>query len=92
MTISYSMTNTHVENSYLLTTQKAIREQVKEILEYRNITKRPVTRSINSYVREWRGHNRLYKWDIARSHTKDVDLNENNSIFEEIIWLIIGGI
>ena len=92
MNISYSMTNTHVENSYLLTTRKAIKEQVEEIIDYRNVTKRLVTRSINSYVREWRGHNRLYNWNIARSHTKDVDLNENNSIFEELAWLIIGGI
>ena len=70
----------------------AIREEVEEIVDYRKITKRPVTRSINSYVREWRGHNRLYKWGIARSHTRDVDLNENNNIIEELLWLILGGI
>ena len=92
MEINYSQNNTQVKNSYLLSTKNAIREEVEEIVDYRKITKRPVTRSINSYVREWRGHNRLYKWGIARSHTRDVDLNENNNIIEELLWLILGGI
>lgn len=92
MEVNYSQNNTQVKNSYLLSTTKAIREEVEEIVDYRKMTKRPVTRSINSYVREWRGHNRLYKWGIARSHTRDVDLNENNNIIEELLWLILGGI
>lgn len=92
MEISYSQNNTQVKNSYLLSTKNAIREEVEEIIDYRKLTKRPVTRSVNSYVREWRGHNKLYKWNIARSHTKDVDLNENNNIIEELLWLILGGI
>lgn len=92
MEVNYSQNNTQVKNSYLLSTKNAIREEVEEIVDYRKITKRPVTRSINSYVREWRGHNRLYKWGIARSHTRDVDLNENNNIIEELLWLILGGV
>ena len=92
MNIIYSKYNTHVENSYLLTTRQAIKEKVEEIIEYRNMTKRPVSRSTGSYIREWVGHNRLYNWNIARNHTKDVDLDENMSMFWEIVWLIIGGI
>lgn len=92
MEVNYSQNNTQVKNSYLLSTTKAIKEEVEEIVDYRKMTKRPVTRSINSYVREWRGHNRLYKWGIARNHTRDVDLNENNNIIEELLWLILGGV
>lgn len=33
--------------------------------------------NVNSMIREWRAHNLLYALGIARSHTKDVDLNEN---------------
>jgi len=92
MEVNYSQNNTQVKNSYLLSTTNAIREEVEEIVDYRKMTKRPVTRSINSYVREWRGHNRLYKWGLFKNHTRDVDLNENNNIIEELLWLILGGI
>ena len=90
MQIVYSPNNTKVINSYLLSTRKAIKEEVEWIKENRIARNYKVSRTTNSYVREWLGHNRLYKWNIARSHTKDVDLNENQNIFEKIIWLIIG--
>lgn len=90
MQIIYSPNNTKVINSYLLSTRKAIKEEVEWIKENRIARHYKVNRTTNSYVREWLGHNRLYKWNIARSHTRDVDLNENQNIFEKIIWLIIG--
>lgn len=96
---SYNKNNTHVKNSYMLTTKKAIRDEVDWIITGRKARKLPVTRSVNSYVREWRGYNRLYKRGILQSHTKEVDLDEYigfigkiKGIFNEIIWLIIGGI
>ena len=99
LNISYSELNTHVENSYLLTTRQAIKEKVEEIIDYRNITKRPVSRSIGSYVREWKAHNKLYEKHYKIDHTKDVDLEERittwqkiKGIFMDLIWLIIGGI
>ena len=96
---SYSKDNTHVKNSYMLTTKKAIREEVDWIILCRKARKLPVTRSANSYVREWRGHNRLYNKGLFKSHTKEVDLEERitikdkiKGIFMDLIWLIIGGI
>ena len=32
-------------------------------------------RSVASYIREWRAHNLLYKWNIKVESTKDVDLD-----------------
>lgn len=92
MEVSYSPYNTKVLNSYLLTTKKAIREEVQWIKENREARGYIVSRTTNSYVREWKGHNRLYKWNILRNHTKDVDLDENMSLFWEIVWIILGGI
>lgn len=96
---SYSKDNTHVKNSYMLTTKKAIRDEVDWIILCRIARKLPVTRSVNSYVREWRGHNRLYKRGILPSHTKEVDLEEYigvlgkiKGIFLELVWLVLGGI
>lgn len=90
MQIVYSPNNTKVINSYLLSTRKAIKEEVEWIKENRKARNYKVNRTTNSYAREWLGHNRLYKWNIARSHTRDVDLNEKQNLFEKIIWLIIG--
>ena len=87
MKISYTEDNTHVEDSYLI---GDIKIEVMEIIRERHRRQLQVTRSFDSYAREWKGHNRLYKLHLFRKHTKDVDLNENNSIFEELIWLIIG--
>jgi len=47
-------------------------------------------RSLKSYVREWRAHNRLYKLGLFKSHTKDVDLNVNESIFRRILYFFLG--
>ena len=90
--IIYTKDNTKVIDSYKITDRNEIRKQVLWIIEERKIRKYPITRTVNSYVREWIGHNRLYEIGYKQDHTKDADLNENNSIIEEIIWLIIGGI
>lgn len=95
----YSKDNTHVTNSYMLTSRNGIKKEVEWIIEARKLREYPVTRSVNSYIREWRGHNRLYKLGLYKSHTKDVDLEERitilgkiKGIFLEVVWFILGGI
>lgn len=88
MKIEYSENNTHVEDSYKYTDYNL---NVGYIIRERTLRKLKVTRSFESYVREWRGHNRLYYLHLFRSHTKDVDLDEDMSMLWELIWLIIGG-
>ena len=90
MKITYTKENTHVEDSYQIKLRKSIENEVDYIIEIRKARKLPVTRTTNSYVREWKGHNNLYNLGLFTSHTKDVDLEENISIFKEIIWLILG--
>lgn len=92
MKITYTKDNTHVEDSYQIKLRKSIENEIDWIKSIRKARKLPVTRTNNSYVREWVGHNRLYRLGIRRDHTASVDLNENNSLFEELLWLILGGI
>lgn len=87
MRASYSKNCTTVYNSYLI---KDISYAVDEIIAHRKSIGYPVTRTKSSYVSEWKAHNRLYNLGIARSHTKDVDLEENLSKKTEIIWRILG--
>lgn len=83
--------NTHIENSYLIKTRKAIREEVETIIFIREAKMYPITRSIGSYVNEWKAHNRLYRLGLFVSHTKDTDLEEPQSLIYRIIWFILGG-
>lgn len=87
MKITYSENNTHVEDSY---TTDNYNLNVCYIIRERTLRKLKVTRSFESYVREWRGHNRLYERGIKQDHTKSVDLEEPQSLFWRIVWLIIG--
>lgn len=87
MKISYSENNTHVEDSYKETN---INLSVSYIIRERYLRHLPQTRTFESYVREWKGHNRLYNLGLFRSHTKDVDLEEPSKWYLELIWMIIG--
>lgn len=90
--VSYSIDNTHIKNSYLIKTRKIIKEETIKIMAEREAKGYNVSRTINSYVREWIGHNRLYRWGICKERTRDVDLEENTNLFKDLVWLILGGI
>lgn len=75
--IIVSKDNVHIEDSYT-----AGNKVIKDIISYLKkiysedrdciITRRKK----GSLIREWRAHNVLYKWGLFKSHTKDVDLND----------------
>ena len=86
MEIKYTKNCTKIYDSYKYNAH----EVVDEIMKSRYEIKLPITRDHMSYVRELKGHNRLYKLGIARNRTKDVDLEENQSKLWELIWRIVG--
>lgn len=47
-------------------------------------------RTIFSWIREWKAHNRLYKLRLFREHTRDCDLEENEKWYRLIIYQILG--
>lgn len=47
------------------------------------------SRSNESLIREWKGHNLLYKFNILPSHTKDVDLDINRNAFYDIGYFLM---
>lgn len=78
-----------VRNSY----RTANRSHINSILIYiADLAPNMVTnkRSINSLCNEWRAHTRLYNLGIARSHTRDVDLEYPQSALHSIAWTILG--
>lgn len=46
-------------------------------------------RTIKSYYNEILAHKRLYNLHLFRTHTKDVDLEENTKLLNEIIWKVL---
>lgn len=87
MEIKYTKNCTKIYDGYKC---NDVDKLVDEIIKTRYGKKLPITRDHTSYVREIKAHNRLYKLGIARSHTKDVDLEENIAKNNELIWRIIG--
>ena len=90
MRIIYKENCTKVINSYQVQKEKDIKYYVKCIIANRKMNNLPVTRDFNSYVGEWKAHNRLYNLGIKKDHTKDVDMEENISRKNEIFWRILG--
>lgn len=78
-----------VRDSY----KTAHRSLVKQVLQYvatqapNNVTH---NRSMFSLCNEWIAHTHLYNLGIARSHTRDVDLEYPQSAIHSIAWTIIG--
>ena len=77
--------NHQVKNSYTYTNDE-IERQVNELYAYYKLSHK---RSINSYIREWKAHNWLYRHNLFTSHTRDVDLNDDESLLRRIGYFIV---
>lgn len=82
--ISITENNIHIENSYNVSTEAEMRKILFSALPYTKIT-----RSTTSCIREWKAHNVLYRWNIARSRTADVDINENETNFHKLCYFFL---
>ena len=47
-------------------------------------------RTLKSWVKEWKAHNRLYKLGLFRKHTKDCDLEENEKWWRLLAYQFLG--
>lgn len=84
--------NIHIQNSFLKKSKKEIENfllKLRDTKEFQQLQKLGYARSLKSQLREWCAHNFLYYNNLFISHTKDVDLNQNENIFRRIIYYII---
>jgi ABC-type siderophore export system fused ATPase/permease subunit len=89
MRVEYTKNNTKVYDSYKYS-NKEIEQAVQTIIDTRKELGLPVTRTKQSYISEWKSHNRLYKLGIQRHRTKDVDLEEEINSIRNFLYLILG--
>ena len=87
MNIEYNKKKTTIYDSYLM---KNVSKEVKEIIKERKEKGYKTNRTLNSYIRETKAHNRLYKLGLFKNHTKNTDLEENIKLWKEITYSIIG--
>ena len=90
MPIEVSKNNIHIEDSYLINKRSDMQLVLDNIranysIEYCEVLKR----TDKSLIREWFSHNILYNLHLFRDHTKDVDLNYQQSKIVEIMYFII---
>ena len=87
--ITVTTNNIHITDGWKTTDKKVmedaltwVKENEPECLVF--------NRKMKSLVREWTGHNRLYRLGLFKSHTKDVDLEYPIKWYYNLIWNIIG--
>ena len=90
--IIYYEDYTVVTNSYLLDDDEV--ERVANEIAYSRSCKYDwkcdYFRSEESYIREIKAHNRLYKLGLFKKHTINTDLEENQNIILKLIYELIG--
>lgn len=85
--IEYNEENVRIKDSYKIRTK----EYMKLILtQFKIRTGFKSKRSIGSWIKEWKSHNRLYRLGLFRKHTVDCDLEENERFHRLIAYEIIG--
>ena len=89
MQVEFHERYTKVYDSYKYTNSE-IEQAVYVIIERRKELGLPVTRSAQSYISEWKSHNRLYKIGYQRSRTKDVDLEEEIDKTRDFLYSLFG--
>lgn len=85
--IQYNQENVRIVNSYKITNKEYMEHILKE---FRKRTGYKSKRTIKSWLKEWKSHNRLYKLGLFQIHTKDCDLEENEKLHRLLAYQIIG--
>ena len=81
--------NVRIIDSYKVTDETIM---IKWLTEIRNNAREQgfeYKRTNKSWIREWKAHNWLYARNIQKLQTKDVDLNENESLWKRLGYFIL---
>lgn len=82
--------NVKVIDSYKYKDDKIKKEFIDYLFKIPQVEKMFVNkRTKKSLIAEWKAHNTLYKFNIYRSRTKDVDLDIKESFFRKLLYNII---
>lgn len=77
-----------VFDSYLVKDDAEKTKILEEIMADPAYAEMPRTRSLKSYLKEWKAHNTLYNWGWFKDRTQNVNLDEKDGE-TNIIWSIL---
>lgn len=80
--------NIRIIDSYRIKDKKLMKKIILDILDKAPIYK--TKRSIRSLIREWRSHNIFYNKGWFIKHTKDCDLEANESLYRRFVYFFLG--
>lgn len=85
--IQYNSKNVRIMDSYQV---RNVKDMIIVLRLFKIKTDYRSKRSLKSWIKEWKAHNRLYRLGLFRSHTKDCDLEENEKLHRLIAYQILG--
>ena len=88
--IEITNNNVRIIDSFKITDKNSMKNILNIV---RNLAMRKgiyFKRNNKSWIQEWKAHNLLYKFHLLKSHTKDTDLEENESKFRLFCYKILG--
>lgn len=85
--IEYNSGNIRIKNSYRI---NKIVDMIVVLRIFQIRTGFKSKRSLRSWIKEWKAHNRLYKLGLFRSHTVDCDLEEHEKWWRLLAYQFIG--
>lgn len=85
--IQYDKRNVRIIKSYEV---KKEWDMLYILITFQEQTNFQSKRSLGSWIKEWKTHNRLYRLGLFRSHTRDCDLEENEKLHRLIAYQILG--
>lgn len=85
--IEYDAGNVRIVDSYKV---KKEEDMLEVLIWFKLKTGFKSRRSMDSWIREWKAHNRMYKIGIYRNHSRDCDLEELEKWHRRLVYWFIG--
>lgn len=82
----------HIENSFKVRNRESITRALKYIHktdEYKKLERLGFSRTMQSQINEWIGHNVLYEHGFMQERTKSVDINQNETTIRRIGYTLL---
>jgi len=84
--------NIHIENSYIITNKKLIRDYIDVIMnmtDFSELRKAGFTRTAKSMYNEWVAHNVLYRFGYKKEQTSNVDIDQGETLLRKFCYFIL---
>ena len=86
--MEYDAGNVRIVDSYKV---KKEEDMLEVLIWFKLKTGYVSRRSMDSWIREWKAHNRMYKMGLFKNHSRDCDLEELEKWHRRLVYWFLGG-